>query len=51
MYQMAPLSWTILFMYFISIYMMMNSLNFFLFNYNPPLNSIKKMKFSTNWKW
>nr|AXS64944.1 ATP synthase F0 subunit 8 [Elateroidea sp. 3 KM-2017] len=51
MYQMAPLNWTSLFIYFMSIYLIFNTLNFFLITQQPSFKSIKKMNFSTNWKW
>nr|YP_009327155.1 ATP synthase F0 subunit 8 [Orthetrum chrysis]ANX09979.1 ATP synthase F0 subunit 8 [Orthetrum chrysis] len=51
--QMAPMSWLMLFMFFSIMLLMINMLNYYLFN--PKLN-IKKMSKdfslkSQNWKW
>nr|WRO44939.1 ATP synthase F0 subunit 8 [Cyrebion gracilicornis] len=50
--QMAPLSWLNLFIFFISVFLIFNSLNYFYFN-KPSLSNNKKMfnKVKTNWKW
>nr|AXS64816.1 ATP synthase F0 subunit 8 [Cerambycidae sp. 3 KM-2017] len=49
--QMAPLNWLELFFYFIMIYILFNTMNFFIFNYQ--IKFFKKEKKSTlfNWKW
>nr|ARH54510.1 ATP synthase F0 subunit 8 [Nosodendron fasciculare] len=50
--QMAPLNWMLLFFMFIIIFMLFNSMNYFMFKY-----SIKKLfKYNKNsilnyWKW
>nr|WRO44705.1 ATP synthase F0 subunit 8 [Cantharis jindrai] len=51
--QMAPLSWLNLFIYFIIIFMIYNSLNYFYFNTpSNPKNSVKmNTKNINNWKW
>nr|ADO60614.1 ATP synthase F0 subunit 8 [Omonadus floralis] len=49
--QMAPLNWLTLMIYFIVIFMLINSLNFYSFIYTPKKTEIKKIKSSTNWKW
>nr|YP_010737650.1 ATP synthase F0 subunit 8 [Themus regalis]WEQ71787.1 ATP synthase F0 subunit 8 [Themus regalis] len=50
--QMAPLSWLNLFIFFITVFLIFNSLNYFFYN-KPSLShdktSIKKMK--SSWKW
>nr|YP_010744245.1 ATP synthase F0 subunit 8 [Epicauta obscurocephala]WET56770.1 ATP synthase F0 subunit 8 [Epicauta obscurocephala] len=50
--QMAPLNWLSLMIYFIAIFMLANSLNFYSFIYSPnkPL-SLKSSTIKTNWKW
>nr|UCU06757.1 ATP synthase F0 subunit 8 [Campsosternus auratus] len=49
--QMAPLSWINLFMLFITIFMIMNTLNYFSFQYeNKSVKSSPKLD-SINWKW
>nr|ASL05709.1 ATP synthase F0 subunit 8 [Monochamus sartor urussovii]UZT27195.1 ATP synthase F0 subunit 8 [Monochamus sartor urussovii]WDE75824.1 ATP synthase F0 subunit 8 [Monochamus sartor urussovii] len=49
--QMAPLSWLILFLFFILTYLIFNIMNFYSFNYM--IKSTKKIKssLSYNWKW
>nr|YP_010580959.1 ATP synthase F0 subunit 8 [Monochamus saltuarius]UZT27182.1 ATP synthase F0 subunit 8 [Monochamus saltuarius] len=49
--QMAPLSWLTLFLFFVSIYLIFNIMNFYSFNYL--IKSSKKIKKSIfyNWKW
>nr|QLY90217.1 ATP synthase F0 subunit 8 [Hydraena gracilis] len=49
--QMAPMNWLMLFMYFISMFLLMNSLNYFMFLYNPQNKLIKKYNIKINWKW
>nr|YP_010999498.1 ATP synthase F0 subunit 8 [Ochthebius lejolisii]WPM98410.1 ATP synthase F0 subunit 8 [Ochthebius lejolisii] len=50
--QMAPMNWLMLFMLFITIFMMYSSLNYFSFLYLFN-NSYKPMisKNKLNWKW
>nr|ALO76111.1 ATP synthase F0 subunit 8 [Ptilodactyla sp. PTY01] len=50
--QMAPMNWTMLFITFCMIFLLFNSLNYFMFSY--PVNTqsnIKTNKFTMNWKW
>nr|WRO44874.1 ATP synthase F0 subunit 8 [Taiwanocantharis parasatoi] len=50
--QMAPLSWLNLFIYFIIMFMIYNSLNYFFFN--KPISQDLKKKILKNkmiWKW
>nr|ALO70286.1 ATP synthase F0 subunit 8 [Aloconota currax]ARH54856.1 ATP synthase F0 subunit 8 [Aloconota currax] len=49
--QMAPMNWLLLFLMFIVIFMMFNSLNYFCFIYNPKTSKIKQVLKSINWKW
>nr|AEP27669.1 ATP synthase F0 subunit 8 [Doydirhynchus austriacus] len=49
--QMAPLSWLILFFFFISIFLMFNSLNYFIFLYENKTMQVKKNINKYNWKW
>nr|AND96422.1 ATP synthase F0 subunit 8 [Onthophagus vulpes] len=49
--QMAPINWLTLFIYFSLIFMLFNTLNFYLFNYNIKTFSFKKKKNNLNWKW
>nr|YP_001974569.1 ATP synthase F0 subunit 8 [Rhagophthalmus ohbai]BAF52862.1 ATP synthase F0 subunit 8 [Rhagophthalmus ohbai] len=49
--QMAPLMWMNLMIIFISTFLIINSINYFSFNYNSKnIKMIKKVKL-TNWKW
>nr|WOR80774.1 ATP synthase F0 subunit 8 [Pygoluciola sp.] len=49
--QMAPLSWLNLFIFFIMIFMLFNTMNYFSFMYkNLNLNK-KKIKKIILWKW
>nr|ARH54380.1 ATP synthase F0 subunit 8 [Gastrallus laevigatus] len=49
--QMAPLSWTLLFIYFTIIFLTINPLNFFNFKYYPNKKLMTKQEFKINWKW
>nr|WRO44990.1 ATP synthase F0 subunit 8 [Asiopodabrus sp. 'cheni'] len=51
--QMAPLSWLNLFIFFITVFLIFNSLNYFYFNksFNSKSKSINKNNIKTNWKW
>nr|YP_010309733.1 ATP synthase F0 subunit 8 [Epicauta tenella]UMR54850.1 ATP synthase F0 subunit 8 [Epicauta tenella] len=50
--QMAPLNWLSLMIYFIVIFMLINSLNFYSFSYgNQNSPSLEKSTIKTNWKW
>nr|AXS64846.1 ATP synthase F0 subunit 8 [Cucujoidea sp. 14 KM-2017] len=49
--QMADLNWLMLFIYFILIFLFLNSLIYFNFlNINKKIN-IKKNEITNNWKW
>nr|AEP27715.1 ATP synthase F0 subunit 8 [Platystomos albinus]ARH54575.1 ATP synthase F0 subunit 8 [Platystomos albinus] len=50
--QMAPLNWTILFTFFIIIFILFNILNYFLYTPSSKSN-IESMKLShkKSWKW
>nr|ALO70481.1 ATP synthase F0 subunit 8 [Cryptopleurum minutum] len=49
--QMAPINWLFLFIFFIMIFMLFNSMNYFSFKY--PIKSYKfsMKKTQMNWKW
>nr|AXS65893.1 ATP synthase F0 subunit 8 [Tenebrionoidea sp. 12 KM-2017] len=49
--QMAPLNWLSLMIYFIFIFMLFNSMNYFSFIYNSKSTLSKKNKINFNWKW
>nr|QYK19501.1 ATP synthase subunit 8 [Episcapha opaca] len=49
--QMSPLSWLTLFMYFVTIFFMINSLNYFSFLYPMKYTKKKQMFLNFNWKW
>nr|YP_010596320.1 ATP synthase F0 subunit 8 [Sthenias yunnanus]WAJ61222.1 ATP synthase subunit 8 [Sthenias yunnanus] len=49
--QMAPLSWLILFLFFIMIFMIFNIKNFYMFNYLPKSSISNKNIVTYNWKW
>nr|AXS65683.1 ATP synthase F0 subunit 8 [Staphylinoidea sp. 11 KM-2017] len=49
--QMAPLNWLSLFLYFIFIFMLFNTLNYYSFQYSPIKTFTSKKTFKLNWKW
>nr|YP_009731710.1 ATP synthase F0 subunit 8 [Carpophilus dimidiatus]QHR79658.1 ATP synthase F0 subunit 8 [Carpophilus dimidiatus] len=49
--QMAPLSWLLLFIYFIIIFFMFNVLNYFSFLYKIKTFKSKKQPIKFSWKW
>nr|YP_010309694.1 ATP synthase F0 subunit 8 [Berberomeloe castuo]UMR54811.1 ATP synthase F0 subunit 8 [Berberomeloe castuo] len=50
--QMAPLNWLNLLIYFIMIFLITNSLNFYSFMYMQKTSSMKKTnQIKINWKW
>nr|YP_009526722.1 ATP synthase F0 subunit 8 [Ornebius bimaculatus]AXY63927.1 ATP synthase F0 subunit 8 [Ornebius bimaculatus] len=50
--QMAPLWWTILYLYFLMSLIIISTFTFFIYNKYPHKTFYsKKNKFSTNWMW
>nr|AXS65723.1 ATP synthase F0 subunit 8 [Cucujoidea sp. 23 KM-2017] len=49
--QMAPLNWLSLFIFFTVIFLIVNSLNYFMFLYTIKNNNFKKNSPKLNWKW
>nr|YP_010294900.1 ATP synthase F0 subunit 8 [Oiceoptoma thoracicum]UMO90838.1 ATP synthase F0 subunit 8 [Oiceoptoma thoracicum] len=49
--QMAPMNWLILFIMFIIIFLMFNSMNYFSFKYPTKSISTSKTTSKINWKW
>nr|YP_010439950.1 ATP synthase F0 subunit 8 [Pseudoechthistatus hei]UTD44996.1 ATP synthase subunit 8 [Pseudoechthistatus hei] len=49
--QMAPLSWLILFMFFLFIYLLFNISNFYNFKYSSKSDLKNKNILNYNWKW
>nr|ADO60485.1 ATP synthase F0 subunit 8 [Elmidae sp. BMNH 840216] len=49
--QMAPMNWVSLLIMFITIFLMFNSMNYFMFKYQNKTYSTKTNKFFFNWKW
>nr|YP_010988565.1 ATP synthase F0 subunit 8 [Medeopteryx maehongsonensis]WOR80709.1 ATP synthase F0 subunit 8 [Medeopteryx maehongsonensis] len=49
--QMAPLSWLNLFIYFITIFMLFNVMNYFSLIYNNNNNMKNNEKKTITWKW
>nr|YP_004564072.1 ATP synthase F0 subunit 8 [Libelloides macaronius]CBW30522.1 ATP synthase F0 subunit 8 [Libelloides macaronius] len=50
--QMSPLSWWLLFMYFIILLLMFSIMNYFVFFYKAQeVDSMKIETKSMNWKW
>nr|YP_009450450.1 ATP synthase F0 subunit 8 [Stegobium paniceum]ARH10873.1 ATP synthase F0 subunit 8 [Stegobium paniceum]QCI56372.1 ATP synthase F0 subunit 8 [Stegobium paniceum]QDH12155.1 ATP synthase F0 subunit 8 [Stegobium paniceum] len=49
--QMSPLSWTTLFIFFITIFIFTNCLNFFNYMYKSPEVYKFKLNSKINWKW
>nr|UBU96219.1 ATP synthase F0 subunit 8 [Epicauta hirticornis] len=50
--QMAPLNWLSLLIFFITIFMLINSMNFYSFLYKYPEScELQKSLVKTNWKW
>nr|AND96442.1 ATP synthase F0 subunit 8 [Onthophagus rorarius] len=49
--QMAPINWLMLLIYFSLIFMIFNTMNYYIFNYSFKTFSFKKIKNNLNWKW
>nr|YP_009271875.1 ATP synthase F0 subunit 8 [Xylotrechus grayii]AIW58309.1 ATP synthase F0 subunit 8 [Xylotrechus grayii] len=49
--QMAPLNWLLLFIFFTSMFMIFNVMNFYSFSYKPKEKKSEKTKINLNWKW
>nr|YP_010363619.1 ATP synthase F0 subunit 8 [Tenebroides mauritanicus]UNZ12733.1 ATP synthase F0 subunit 8 [Tenebroides mauritanicus] len=49
--QMSPLSWVTLFSEFCLIFLLVNSINYFSFNYSTKISAAKKIFSKINWKW
>nr|YP_010615453.1 ATP synthase F0 subunit 8 [Abisara chela]WAT94123.1 ATP synthase F0 subunit 8 [Abisara chela] len=51
--QMMPINWMFSFLFFITIFILFNIMNYYIFNYNISLkiNNIKKINKNLNWKW
>nr|AYW52632.1 ATP synthase F0 subunit 8 [Elateridae sp. JWH-2018] len=49
--QMSPLLWINLFIFFIMVFLIFNSLNYFSFSYKPQTMAPSSTKKMINWKW
>nr|AXS65573.1 ATP synthase F0 subunit 8 [Cleroidea sp. 4 KM-2017] len=49
--QMSPLSWLTLFIEFSLIFLLLNSLNYFSFNYQTKTMKTLASQLKINWKW
>nr|AML26035.1 ATP synthase F0 subunit 8 [Staphylinidae sp. BMNH 1274248] len=49
--QMAPMSWLLLFIMFITVFIMFNILNYYCFMYTPKSTLVKKTTSNLSWKW
>nr|AXS65362.1 ATP synthase F0 subunit 8 [Cleroidea sp. 2 KM-2017] len=49
--QMSPLSWFTLFSEFCLIFLLINSINYFSYNYTSKTSITKKLLLKINWKW
>nr|AXS66281.1 ATP synthase F0 subunit 8 [Chrysomeloidea sp. 1 KM-2017] len=49
--QMAPLMWTSLFLFFITVFMLFLMTNFFMKTYFPKNLTFHKKSILKNWKW
>nr|YP_009538055.1 ATP synthase F0 subunit 8 [Athyma nefte]AYN60811.1 ATP synthase subunit 8 [Athyma nefte] len=52
--QMMPINWIFSFIFFISIFIIFNIMNYFIFNYkniNFNISNKKLMKNNFSWKW
>nr|ARH55199.1 ATP synthase F0 subunit 8 [Silpha tyrolensis] len=49
--QMAPMNWLMLFLMFIMIFLLFNSMNYFSFKYPIKKTSVTKNISKINWKW
>nr|AOY39083.1 ATP synthase F0 subunit 8 [Ericmodes sylvaticus] len=49
--QMAPLSWLMLLFFFITVFLIFNSMNYFSFLYKIKTSKISKNLLKYNWKW
>nr|YP_009441802.1 ATP synthase F0 subunit 8 [Eucinetus haemorrhoidalis]AOY39386.1 ATP synthase F0 subunit 8 [Eucinetus haemorrhoidalis] len=50
--QMSPLNWFMLLIYMIMIFMLFNSINYYIFQKNNTINKIKKINLNKfTWMW
>nr|AZL35871.1 ATP synthase F0 subunit 8 [Cosmoscarta exultans] len=49
--QMAPMSWTMLFLIFNLMFLLSNMMMYFIFNINNKVKHYKTLKNEMNWKW
>nr|WHU27715.1 ATP synthase F0 subunit 8 [Ancylis sativa] len=51
--QMMPINWMMSFMFFISMFILFNIMNYFIFNLklNKTMKNKKILKKNFNWKW
>nr|AXS66430.1 ATP synthase F0 subunit 8 [Chrysomeloidea sp. 3 KM-2017] len=49
--QMAPLSWLLLFSFFLLLFYLFLTQNFFVFSYLPKYQKSSKKNIILNWKW
>nr|ARH54941.1 ATP synthase F0 subunit 8 [Coleoptera sp. 3 AH-2016] len=49
--QMAPLNWTLLFIFFVFLYLFISILNYYIFEYAPKIKKFFKNFNPSNWKW
>nr|WIL79955.1 ATP synthase F0 subunit 8 [Tenerus hilleri] len=49
--QMSPMNWIILFIFFTVFFLLINSTNYFINNFNSPKIQKTSIKKSINWKW
>nr|UFK62171.1 ATP synthase F0 subunit 8 [Habroscelimorpha dorsalis dorsalis]UFK62184.1 ATP synthase F0 subunit 8 [Habroscelimorpha dorsalis media] len=50
--QMAPMNWTMLYILFSVIFMLVNFLNYYIYTVKSPTKKLSKFSFkSINWKW
>nr|YP_009420005.1 ATP synthase F0 subunit 8 [Manticora tibialis]ASN65992.1 ATP synthase F0 subunit 8 [Manticora tibialis] len=49
--QMAPMNWLIMFTIFILTFIIINMMNYYIFNSKPSYTESKKIHKSLSWKW
>nr|WMV01989.1 ATP synthase subunit 8 [Plagiodera versicolora] len=49
--QMMPLNWLTLMIYFLSIFLLFNIMNYYMFFYSFKVNKKMKKYINLNWKW
>nr|YP_010501922.1 ATP synthase F0 subunit 8 [Ptomascopus plagiatus]UXC94688.1 ATP synthase F0 subunit 8 [Ptomascopus plagiatus] len=49
--QMAPMNWLTLFIFFMFIFIIFNSMTYFIYSHNPMKTNFNLKSSKINWKW